>query len=59
LRDIRILIEKVEQSKERTGGLDALKFEGIYFYQSTYLDKYDREKPEYLLPKDGFPLVVK
>ncbi len=58
LRDIRELIERVERSEERTGSLDGLKSEPTYFYQSTYVDKWNREKPEYLLTKDGFTLLV-
>jgi len=57
LRDIRGLIERVEQSEERMGSLDGLRFEPIYFYQSTYVDERNREKPEYLLTKDGFTLL--
>ncbi len=58
LRDIRELIERVDQSEERTGSLDGLKSEPIYFYQSTYVDELNREKPEYLLTKGGFTLLV-
>ncbi len=58
LRDIRELIERVEQSDERVGGSDAPKSGGIYFYQSTYRDNRNREYPEYLLTKNGFTLLV-
>jgi hypothetical protein len=36
LRDIRELSENVEQSKERTGNFNLLKFEEIDFIKSTY-----------------------
>ncbi len=58
LRDIRELIEKVERSEERTGSLGQSKFGPTYFFQSTYIDRWNREKPEYLLTKDGFTLLV-
>ncbi len=39
LRDIMVLVEKVERSNERTGSLGQLKFEPTYFSQSTYTDR--------------------
>jgi Rha family phage regulatory protein len=58
LVEIRTLDKKIEQSNERTGKLGQLKFEPTYIFQSTYTDRWNREKPEYLLSKDGFTLLV-
>jgi Rha family phage regulatory protein len=58
LRDIRELIEKVERSEERTGKISRLKSEPPNFIESTYIDSRNKEYPEYLLPKDGFTLLV-
>ena len=59
LRDVDRLIEKVKRSEEKTGNFEgAPKFGATYFFQSTYVDKWNREKREYLLTKNGFILVV-
>ncbi len=58
LRDIRELIERVEQSNERTGAFNQSNSGLINFIKSTYRDNRNREKPEYLLTKDGFTLLV-
>ncbi len=58
LRDIRELIERVERSEERTGSLGGSKSGPTYFYQSAYVDEWNREYTEYLLTKDGFTLLV-
>ena len=54
LRDIEKLIEKIKQSKERRGHLGGLRSELTYFYQSAYIDRWNREKTEYLLTKVAF-----
>lgn len=36
---------------------DAVTFDGM-FHQSTYADKYGREKPMYLITRDGFSLLA-
>ena len=58
LEKIRALIEKVRQSDERTGDLGLLKSQQSYFIESTYINKQNKEQPEYLLTKDGFTLLV-
>ena len=49
LRDIRELIEKVDQSDVRTGNINESKFGLVNFIESTCMDKRNRKKPEYLL----------
>ena len=58
LADIGELIEKVERSDVRTWNFNESKFGLINFIESTYMDKRNRKKPEYLLTEDGFSLLV-
>jgi len=58
LRDIREAIETIDRFDKDSKNIDNLKSEGIYFIENVYRDKQNRTKPEYLLAKDGFTLVV-
>ena len=58
LRDIEELIDEADQSDVRTGNSNGSKFGSINFIKSTYTDKRNRKKLEYLHTEDGFTLLV-